>query len=145
MERIISVCAVHRRRAGCRYCLKLEFPQGFSAAFTWTVRRRPLRPESAISSVSDAREALEHFRNASREQRDREARQHEQQLQYLQREWAATAEALTAKQTELRSALQEKADALAQLSAARAERRRQVDEQLRELKPAVERLATQNT
>lgn len=90
-----------------------------------------------------AREALEHFRNASREQRDREARQHEQQLQYLQREVATTAEVLTAKQTELRSALQEKADALAQLSAARAERR-QVDEQLRELKPAAERLAVQN-
>jgi DNA repair exonuclease SbcCD ATPase subunit len=90
-----------------------------------------------------AREALEHFRNASREQRDREARQHEQQLQYLQREVATAAEALTAKQTELRSALQEKIDALALLSAARAERR-QVDEQLRELKLAAERLAVQN-
>lgn len=90
-----------------------------------------------------AREALEHFRNASREQRDREARQHEQQLQYLQREVANAAEALTAKQTELRSALQEKADALAHLSAARAERR-QVDDQLRELKSAAERLAVQN-
>ena len=90
-----------------------------------------------------AREALEHFRNASREQRDREARQHEQQLQYLQREVATAAEALTAKQTELRSALQEKADSLALLTAARAERR-QVDEQLRELKPAAERLAVQN-
>ncbi len=89
-----------------------------------------------------AREALEHFRNASREQRDREARQHEQQLQYLQREVANAAEALTAKQTELRSALQEKADALAHLSAARAERR-QVDDQLRELKSAAERLAVQ--
>lgn len=90
-----------------------------------------------------AREALEHFRNASREQRDREARQHEQQLQYLQREVANAAEALTAKQTELRSALQEKADALAHLFAARAERR-QVDDQLRELKSAAERLAVQN-
>ena len=90
-----------------------------------------------------AREALEHFRNASREQRDREARQHEQQLQYLQREVATAAEALTAKQTELRSALQEKADSLALLTAARAERR-QVDEQLRELRPAAERLAVQN-
>lgn len=90
-----------------------------------------------------AREALEHFRNASREQRDREARQHEQQLQYLQREVANAAEALTAKQTELRSALQEKADALAHLSAARAERR-QVDDQLRELKSVAERLAVQN-
>ena len=87
-------------------------------------------------------EALEHFRNASREQRDREARQHEQQLQYLQREVANAVEALTAKQTELRSALQEKAEALAQLSAARAERR-QVDDQLRELKSAAERLAVQ--
>lgn len=90
-----------------------------------------------------AREALEHFRNASREQRDREARQHEQQLQYLQREVANAAEALTAKQTELRTALQEKADALAHLFAARAERR-QVDDQLRELKSAAERLAVQN-
>jgi len=90
-----------------------------------------------------ARESLEHFRTASREQRDREARQHEQQLQYLQREVASAAEALTAKQTELRSALQERADSLALLSAARAERR-QVDEQLRELKPAAERLAVQN-
>jgi chromosome segregation ATPase len=90
-----------------------------------------------------AREALEHFRNASREQRDREGRQHEQQLQYLQREVANAAEALTAKQTELRSALHEKVEALALLSAARAERR-QVDEQLRELKPAAERLAVQN-
>lgn len=90
-----------------------------------------------------AREALEHFRNASREQRDREARQHEQQLHYLQREVATASEALTAKQTELRAALQEKADALALLTVARAERR-QVDEQLRELKPAAERLAVQN-
>lgn len=89
-----------------------------------------------------AREALEHFRNASREQRDREARQHEQQLQYLRREVATAAEALAAKQTELRSALQEKADALALLTAARAERR-QVDEMLRELRPAAERLAVQ--
>lgn len=89
-----------------------------------------------------AREALEHFRNASREQRDREARQHEQQLQYLQREVATAAEALTAKQTELRSALQEKGDALALLSTARAERRH-VDEQLRELKPLAERVASQ--
>jgi len=56
---------------------------------------------------------------------------------------ASAAEALTAKQTELRSALQEKAEALALLSAARAERR-QVDEQLRELKPVAERLAVQN-
>lgn len=92
---------------------------------------------------SHAREALEHFRNASREQRDREARQHEQQLQYLQRESAGAAEALTAKQLELRSALKEKTDALELLSAARAERR-QVDEQLRELKHAAERLAVQN-
>jgi len=56
---------------------------------------------------------------------------------------ANAAEALTAKQTELRSALHEKVEALALLSAARAERR-QVDEQLRELKPAAERLAVQN-
>lgn len=56
---------------------------------------------------------------------------------------ATASEALTAKQAELRSALQEKADALALLTAARAERR-QVDEQLRELKPAAERLAVQN-
>lgn len=90
-----------------------------------------------------AREALEHFRNASKEQRDREARQHEQQLQYLQRELATATEALTAKQTELRAALQEKVDALALLTAARAERR-QVDEQLRELKTSAERLAVQN-
>lgn len=90
-----------------------------------------------------AREALEHFRVASREQRDREARQHEQQLQYLQREVADAAEAMTAKQTEQRAALQEKSDALALLTAARAERR-QVDEQLRELKPMPERLAVQN-
>jgi chromosome segregation ATPase len=90
-----------------------------------------------------AHQALEHFRAASKEQRDREARQHEQQIQYLQREVANAAEALTTKQTELRTALQEKADALALLTAARAERR-QVDEQLRELRPAAERLAVQN-
>lgn len=87
-----------------------------------------------------AREALEHFRTASKEQRDREARQHEQQLQYLQRELATATETLAAKQTELRAALQEKVDALALLTAARAERR-QVDEQLRELKTSAERLA----
>lgn len=89
-----------------------------------------------------AREALEHFRNASREQREREARQHEQQLQFLQREVNTTAEVLVTKQSELRSALQEKADALAMLTAARAERR-QIEEMLRELKPAAERLAVQ--
>lgn len=89
-----------------------------------------------------ARESLEHFRVASREQRDREARQHEQQLQYLQREVATATEALAGKQGELRAALQEKADALALLTGARAERR-QVDEQLRELKLAAERLAVQ--
>ncbi len=90
-----------------------------------------------------AREALEHFRTASREQRDREARQHEQQLQYLQRELATATETLAAKQSELRAALQEKVDALALLTAARAERR-QLDEQLRELKTSAERLAVQN-
>ena len=89
-----------------------------------------------------AREALEHFRTASKEQRNREARQHEQQLQYLQREVATATEALASKQAELRAALQEKVDALALLTAARAERR-QVDEQLRELKTAGERLAVQ--
>jgi chromosome segregation ATPase len=88
-----------------------------------------------------ARDSLEHFRNASKEQRDREARQHEQQVQYLQREVVTAAEALTAKQTELRSALQERADTLALLTGVRAEKR-QVDEQLRELKPVAERLAT---
>jgi chromosome segregation ATPase len=87
-------------------------------------------------------DSLEHFRTASREQRDREARQHEQQLQYLQREVAQAAEALTGKHSELRAALQEKVDALALLTVARAERR-QVDEQLRELKTASERLAVQ--
>lgn len=90
-----------------------------------------------------AREALEHFRDASKEQRDREARQHEQQLQYLQREVATAGEALAANQSELRSALQEKLDALTLLSAVRAERRH-VDEQLRELKPALERVAALN-
>jgi len=103
--------------------------------------------QAQVASLEDkhahAREALEHFRNASREQRDREARQHEQQLQYLQREVATAGETLATKQTELRAALQEKADALALLSVARAERR-QVDEQLRELKPVAERLAAQN-
>jgi len=89
-----------------------------------------------------ARESLEHFRIASKEQRDREARQHEQQLQYLQREVATATEALTGKQGELRTALQEKVDALALLAGARAERR-QVDEQLRDLKLAAERLAVQ--
>ncbi|MFH7043934.1 DNA-binding protein [Paucibacter sp. JuS9] len=89
-----------------------------------------------------ARESLEHFRVASKEQRDREARQHEQQLQYLQREVATATEVLTGKQGELRTALQEKVDALALLAGARAERR-QVDEQLRELKSAAERLAVQ--
>lgn len=89
-----------------------------------------------------ARDSLEHFRAASKEQRDREARQHEQQLQYLQREVGQSTEALTAKHGELRAALQEKADALALLTGARAERR-QVDEQLRELKTAAERLAVQ--
>ncbi len=91
---------------------------------------------------SHARDSLGHFRTAAKEQRDREARQHEQQLQYLQREVAQTTEALTGKHTELRAALQEKADALALLTGARAERR-QVDEQLRELKTASERLAVQ--
>ncbi len=91
---------------------------------------------------SHARDSLEHFRTASKEQRDREARQHEQQLQYLQREVAQASDALTGKHSELRAALQEKADALALLTGARAERR-QVDEQLRELKTAAERLAVQ--
>lgn len=107
------------------------------------IRAAQAQVASLEEKHTHAREALEHFRNASREQRDREARQHEQQLQYLQREVASAAEALTAKQTELRTALQEKADALALLTAARAERRH-VDEQLRELKPAAERLAVQN-
>lgn len=89
-----------------------------------------------------AREALEHFRTSSREQRDREARQHEQQIQYLQKEVSTGSASLTAKHTELRSALQEKADALAQLTGARAEKR-QLDDLLRELKPAAERLAVQ--
>lgn len=90
-----------------------------------------------------ARESLEHFRAASREQRDRELRQHEQQLQHLQRELATSQEGLAGKQAELRATLQEKVDALALLTAARAERR-QVDDQLRALKPAAERLAVQN-
>lgn len=90
-----------------------------------------------------AHQALEHFRAASKEQRDREARQHEQQLQYLQREVATATEALASKQGELRTSLQEKVDALALLTAARAERR-QLDEQLRDLKTAGERLAVQN-
>ena len=90
-----------------------------------------------------AHQALEHFRAASKEQRDREARQHEQQLQYLQREVATATEALASKQGELRTALQEKVDALGLLTAARAERR-QLDEQLRGLKTAGERLAVQN-
>lgn len=89
-----------------------------------------------------AREALEHFRTASREQRDREARQHEQQLQYLQKEVSVATDALTAKHAELRSALQERADALAQLTGARAEKR-QLEELLRDLKPVSERLAAQ--
>ncbi|MFX1682924.1 DNA-binding protein [Mitsuaria sp. CC2] len=89
-----------------------------------------------------AREALDHFRQSSRDQRDREARQHEQQLQYLQGELRASSESLSAKHTELRSALQEKADALAQLTGARAEKR-QLDDLLRELKPAAQRLAIQ--
>lgn len=89
-----------------------------------------------------SREALEHFRHASREQRDREARQHEQQIQYLQGELRGASDALGAKHGELRSALQEKADALAQLTGARAEKR-QLDELLRELRPAAQRLATQ--
>lgn len=89
-----------------------------------------------------ARESLEHFRNASKEQRDREARQHEQQIQYLQREVATATETLANKQSEVRTALQEKADALALLTGARAEKRR-VEEQLRELKPVAERLAAQ--
>jgi DNA repair exonuclease SbcCD ATPase subunit len=107
------------------------------------IRAAQAQVASLEEKHTHAREALEHFRNASREQRDREARQYEQQLQYLQREAASAAEALTAKQTEVRTALQEKADALALLTAARAERR-YVDEQLRELKPAAERLAVQN-
>jgi len=90
-----------------------------------------------------AHQALEHFRAASKEQRDREARQHEQQLQYLQREVTTATEGLASKQGELRTALQEKVDALALLTAARAERR-QLDEQLRDLKTAGERLAVQN-
>jgi chromosome segregation ATPase len=103
--------------------------------------------QSQVASLEEkhthAREALEHFRTASREQRDREGRQHEQQLQHLQRELATATETLTAKHAELRAALQEKVDALALLNTARAERR-QVDEQLRELKSAAERLAVQN-
>lgn len=107
------------------------------------IRAAQAQVASLEEKHTHAREALEHFRNASREQRDREARQHEQQLQYLQRQVATAAEAQASKQADLRAALQEKADALALLSAARAERR-QVDEQLRELKPAAERLAVQN-
>lgn len=107
------------------------------------IRAAQAHIDSLEEKHTHAREALEHFRNASKEQRDREARQHEQQLQYLQREVSSAAEALTAKQTELRAALQEKAEALALLSAARAERR-QVDEQFRELKPVAERLAVQS-
>lgn len=105
-----------------------------------------LAAQGQVASLEEkhthAREALEHFRTASREQRDREARQHEQQLQYLQREVSMATEALASKQAELRTVLQEKVDALALLTVARAERR-QVDEQLRELKPAAERLAVQ--
>ena len=89
-----------------------------------------------------AREALEHFRTASREQRDREARQHEQHLQFLQAELRTTGDALNGRHSELRNALQEKAEALTQLTATRAEKR-QVDELLRQFKPAAERLAAQ--
>ena len=56
---------------------------------------------------------------------------------------ATATEALASKQGELRTSLQEKVDALALLTAARAERR-QLDEQLRDLKTAGERLAVQN-
>lgn len=106
-------------------------------------RHAPEQVASLEEKHTHAREALEHFRTASKEQRDREARQHEQQLQYLQREVATVTEALANKQAELRATLQEKVDALALLTAARAERR-QVDEQLRDLKTAAERLAVQN-
>ena len=104
-----------------------------------------LRVQGELNALrlEHAHQALEHFRAASKEQRDREARQHEQQLQYLQREVATATEALASKQGELRTALQEKVDALGLLTAARAERR-QLDEQLRGLKTAGERLAVQN-
>ena len=105
--------------------------------------RLPIVLRFALREIRHAHQALEHFRAASKEQRDREARQHEQQLQYLQREVATATEALASKQGELRTSLQEKVDALALLTAARAERR-QLDEQLRDLKTAGERLAVQN-
>ncbi len=89
-----------------------------------------------------AHQALEHFRTASKEQRDRESRQHEQQIQYLQREVATAVDVGTAKQVELREALQERADAIALLTAARAEKR-QLEEQVRDLKPLAERVASQ--
>lgn len=128
--------------------LKLEHGQT-SAQLTAQVQGLQAQLQAAQAQVASleekhthAREALEHFRTASKEQRDREARQHEQQLQYLQREVATATETLANKQTELRTALQEKVDALALLTVARAERR-QVDEQLREMRTAGERLAVQ--
>ncbi len=146
----LSAERVARQRAEAELAaLRLEYGQ-VSSQLTAQLEgaQEQLRATNAqVASLEEkhthVREALEHFRNASREQRDREARQHEQQLQYLQRESAGAAEALTAKQVELRSALKEKTGALELLSAARAERR-QVDEQLRELKHAAERLAVQN-
>ncbi|HEY4084132.1 MAG TPA: DNA-binding protein [Burkholderiaceae bacterium] len=90
-----------------------------------------------------AREALEHFRAAAKEQRDREGRQHEQQVHFLQKELAQANEALTVKQVEVRTAVQEKVDALTMLSVARAEKRN-ADEQLRELRPVIERFGAQS-
>ncbi|MDH0863648.1 DNA-binding protein [Mitsuaria sp. GD03876] len=111
------------------------------------VREQLKSAQSHVASLEEkhghAREALEHFREASRDQRDREARQHEQQIQYLQGELRNVSDALAAKHGELRSALQEKADALGQLTGVPAEKR-QLDELLRELRPAAQRLAAQN-
>lgn len=90
-----------------------------------------------------AREALEHFRSAAKEQRERELRQHEQQVQFLQAELAKANEAATGKQLELRAALQDKVDTLAQLQAARLEARA-LEERVRELKPLRDQLASQS-
>ncbi|RTL46734.1 MAG: DNA-binding protein [Burkholderiales bacterium] len=141
--------AAHQRAEADLAALKLEHGQS-TAQLQAQAQGLQAQLEAAQNQVASleekhahARDALEHFRAASREQRDREGRQHEQQLQYLQREVATATEALGVKQAELRTALQEKVDALALLTAARAERR-QVDEQLREMKTAGERLAVQN-
>lgn len=146
---LLSERTAHQRVDTELAALRLEHAQN-TAQFTAQLEGNQQQLKAAQAQIASleekhthAREALDHFRNASREQRDREARQHEQQLQYLQREVASAAEGLMAKQTELRAALQEKSEALALLTAARAERRH-MDEQLRELKSASERLAVQS-